>query len=179
MKDSLTECLMSCNFYTVRFPEVNTDLSEREYSPAAQLATGTTQFIDLEPQYVTGLCEGAASFTYGRTARGIRLRFIVKLPRTQKDLVFSLQRFFGVGAVYPNWQFCVTDRHELRRIIEHFDNFRLCGTKVAGYGIWKRIHELTESNRDANWMEIQDLASQLTSLSRNAGRIAGSGADQE
>lgn len=113
----------------------------------------------LEPQYVTGLSEGAASFTYNRTPTGIRPRFSLKVRAADQALAFGLQRFFGVGGVYPQWQFCVTNRAELRRIIDHFDTFPLCGHKAERYAVWKRIYNLSRS--PSNWVETQELVALL------------------
>lgn len=136
-------------------------------------------YLSLEPNYVTGLAESAASFTYSRTPSGIRLRFTIKLPEADKALILALQRFFGVGGVYlgagaasgKNWQFCVTSKPELRRIADHFDTFPLQGRKAEAYRIWKRIFELTHTNAASHTAESQELAAKLSLLStRRHGR---------
>ncbi len=115
--------------------------------------------LSLEPQYVTGLCEAGASFTFGRVPSGVRLRFSLRLREADRALAFGLQRFFGVGGVYPQWQYCVTNRAELRRIIDHFDHFPLCGKKFERYSLWKRIYQLNAS--PSNWIQTQELIAQL------------------
>lgn len=133
----------------------------------------------LSPEYVTGLCEGEASFTYGRTPKGIRPRFAVKLHENDKGLIFALHAFFSVGSVYwygartprpmagktgPSWQLCVTKRSELDVIVTHFDKHPLQGHKAEVYRIWRRIHELNSRNSDSNWGEIQTLASTMSGM---------------
>ena len=115
--------------------------------------------LSLDPQYVTGLCEANASFTYGRVPRGIRLRFSLKLRETDQALAYGLQRFFGVGGVYPRWQYCVTNRAELRRIIDHFEHFPLYGRKNERFSLWKRIYQL--SGLPSYSLETQELITQL------------------
>ncbi len=133
----------------------------------------------LRPEYVTGLCEGEASFTYGRVPQGIRPRFAIKLHENDKALIFSLRAFFTVGSIYwtgpgkpsplagktgPSWQFCVTKRSDLDVIVVHFDAYPLQGHKAEVYRIWKRIHELDSRKNQSNWAEIQTLASVLSGL---------------
>lgn len=132
------------------------------------LAEPAIPYLHLEPAYVTGLCEGEGRFTYGRQNASIRLRFAVKLPETDKALVFALKRFFGVGRVYgsaASWQYCATDTYELQRVAEHFDAYPLKGLKGECYGLWRRMLRLKLSNEQLNWAELQELALQLSSLS--------------
>ncbi|MBI5201535.1 MAG: LAGLIDADG family homing endonuclease [Elusimicrobia bacterium] len=115
--------------------------------------------LSLDPQYVTGLCEANASFTYGRVRSGIRLRFSLKLREADQNLAYGLQRFFGVGGVYPRWQYCVTNRAELRRIIDHFEHFPLFGRKGERFSVWKRIYQM--NGTPSHWLETQELIAQL------------------
>ena len=132
--------------------------------------------LSLDPLYVTGLCEAEASFTYGRTPSGIRPRFKIRFHESDKELIFAIHRFFGVGAIYgPTWTFAVTKKAELARIIEHFEANPLKGAKAAGYQIWKRICELTFTGSRANWAEVEELATLLSSMSTKARHPSASG----
>lgn len=150
-------------------------------TPEPQISVNGEQiaYVTMEPQYVTGLAESSASFTYSRTPSGIRLRFTIKLPEADKPLVLAIQRFLGVGGVYlgngqlagRTWQFCVTRRNELRRIVSHFDTFPLLGRKAEQYRIWKQILELALQDGATHREESYGLAAQLSQLStRRHGR---------
>ena len=147
--------------------------------PGFTVEDASVPYISLEPWYVSGLCEGEGSFTYGRQRHGIRLRFALKLHEGDKALIFALKGYFGVGGVYwtgsrpegprsgqtgASWQYCVTDTKELLRIAEHFDPYPLPGTKGACYKIWRKMLALKISNAQANWAELQTLALQLSAL---------------
>jgi len=124
-------------------------------------------YLQLEPPYVTGLCEGEASFTYGRQGDGLRLRFAVKLHESDQALIFALKTFFGVGGVYRTgtaWQYVVTDTYELSRLATHFDAYPLKGSKGEVYRIWRKMLRLKLSNEALNWAEMQSLALQLSAM---------------
>lgn len=128
--------------------------------------------LPLTPDYVTGLCDGEGSFTYGRTPLSIRPRFSLVLCAWDKDLVFAIRKFFGVGGVYhrpprekhiAGWSFTVSSRADLSVIIQHFDRYPLRGTKRDNYRVWKRIFELAGNPR-SNWAELHDLAATLSDM---------------
>lgn len=132
-----------------------------------------TRHIELTPDYVTGFCDGEASFTYGRNGNNIRLRFSIGLNEEDKPLIIGLQSFFGVGGVYwtprngaraPAWTYCVTRLNEIGRIVEHFKNFPLLGKKADSFKVWKQMYELKIRKRDTDWGEIINLASILSSF---------------
>ena len=101
---------------------------------------------NLDPAYIVGLVDGEGSFTiYVRDPDKPRLvsrrvvvepKFYVKLIERDKDILYSLQKFFGCGSVYfqkdsrPNHQQCY--RYEVFRwdelqtiIIPFFKEHRL------------------------------------------------------
>jgi hypothetical protein len=128
----------------------------------------TPRYLTLNPEYVTGFCDGEASFTYSRQRGNLRLRFSVTLHEEDKALIFALQSFFGVGGVYwreGRWTYCVTRFLELRRITEHFTLFPLKGKKAESFDVWKRMYELKRpGSPSTNSGELADLASQLSAL---------------
>ena len=58
-------------------------------------------FKKLNPWYVTGLCDGEATFTYSRTGlQSLVLYFALKLGEKDKSTLKEIQTFFGVGKIY-------------------------------------------------------------------------------
>lgn len=95
---------------------------------------------NLSPDYIVGLVDGEGSFTvYVKDVdarEGVRRRarvepkFCLKLIEKDKDILDSLQKFFGCGSVYfqkdtrPNHQNCyryeVYNRDDLNRVVIPF-----------------------------------------------------------
>jgi len=84
---------------------------------------------NLKPDYIVGLVDGEGSFTvYVRNIDSLKKikrrvvvepKFYVKLIEKDKEILYSLQKFFGCGSVYfqkdsrPNHQHCY--RYEVYR----------------------------------------------------------------
>ena len=84
---------------------------------------------NLKPDYIVGLVDGEGSFTVyvrnidssKKTKRRVVVepKFYVKLIEKDKEILYSLQKFFGCGSVYfqkdsrPNHQHCY--RYEVYR----------------------------------------------------------------
>jgi hypothetical protein len=128
---------------------------------------------------VTGLSEGLASFTYSRNGNGINLRFSLKVQEPDKDLLFSLMLFFGVGNVYHSrpkddaslgrggsWYYCVTKVSDLERLVRHFETYPLAGSRSAAFNVWKEMFELKRAPRQADHDALFSLATRLSELSR-------------
>lgn len=132
----------------------------------------------MNPYYITGLCEGEASFTYGQIATGIRPRFVLSLTYSDKELVEKVFNFFKIGKIYygragkrnsncgytePKSMYCVVNPEDLEIIISHFDVYNLTGKKARSYQVWKKI---VEARRLKLPKETQiDLAKSLSALS--------------
>ncbi len=91
----------------------------------------------LNPDYIVGLVDGEGSFTVyinlkREKSRRVRIepKFYIKLIEEDKDILYQLQKFFGVGSVYfqkdtrPNHKNCfryeVYNRDDLNNIIVPF-----------------------------------------------------------
>lgn len=146
---------------------------------AQQSNTHMSQENSLDPNYVTGLCEGLASFTYARNGNGINLRFAMKVQEPDRDLLFSLMRFFGVGNIYHStqnhdatsgrggiWYYCVTKTSELGTIAKHFERYPLAGSRTAVFRVWRDMLDLKRIPRKADPDTLSLLATRLSELSR-------------
>ncbi len=91
----------------------------------------------INPNYIVGLVDGEGSFTVyvnlnKNKSRRVRVepKFYVKLIEEDRDILYQLQKFFGVGSVYfqkdtrPNHKNCyryeVYNRDDLNRVIIPF-----------------------------------------------------------
>lgn len=136
---------------------------------------------DLNPWYVTGICEIAGSFTYSRTMRNFAFYFAVKLPESQKDLLRKIRDFFGTGSIYEvrptsgsvnsALYYRVTGIDQLASVIEHFDTYPVQGRNSARYSIWKEMVSIKQryprrkklSQEDFN--RLDELAQRLSQSS--------------
>lgn len=126
----------------------------------------------LEPWFVTGFCEGAASLTFSRSGRQISLYFAVKLGVEERSLLESLQSFFaGAGSIYElnggrDLYFRVARVKELQHVVDHFDVYPFQGRKGVAFRIWREMfaHKL-ESRRRPDREHLNELAEQLSEIS--------------
>ena len=129
-----------------------------------------TSQIGISGDYVTGLCEASATFTYLKNGAALNLRFAVKLPKSNKDLIFRLQRFFEGGNVYHHgggWMYCATSLAAIEKIIAHFHRYPLCGSKNREFVVWQQMYALKRIARKSDPQALQALAQELSSLKRS------------
>lgn len=137
----------------------------------------------LNPWYVTGFTDGEGTFTYSWSSNNLALYFAIKLNFEDRELLYTIKSFFGVGKIYigrpakpgkysghtrTSFYYRVSRIAELQRIIEHFDNYPLVGKKLKSYNIWKEMVTAKMQYRRPNRCELGKLAKRLSSLrSRN------------
>lgn len=131
---------------------------------------------ELSPWFVTGLLEGAGSFTFGRSGRNFNLYLAVKRPAADRPLLEALRRFFGgAGSIYPvrsgtgtrkratAWYYRINRRDELARVLVHLDRYPLRGAKAETYQAWRRmVAAKSERFRRQNLEELGLLAAELS-----------------
>ena len=156
--------------FTENAPSGNIENENSVNIPAA------TDHKTLSPDYITGLCEGEASFTYIKNGRHVNLRFGIKLPESDKTLVFLLQGYFHAGNLYRiedgggSWYYCVTKLDEIGNIIKHFEKNPLIGRKSIAFQIWRQMYQLKVSDSTGNREALNGLAERLSGLSRKSRR---------
>jgi hypothetical protein len=127
---------------------------------------------NINPWYITGLCDGESTFTYSRSGNfAFNLYFAVKFTATDEELINLLYNFFKVGKIYKvkaslptknsgftkkSLYYRVSNLSELGKIIEHFDEYPLCGVKAKQYNIWKEIVLLKIKYKRKNIPEIRE-----------------------
>jgi len=122
---------------------------------------------ELDPWYITGLCEASASFTYSRSGKNIGLYFAVKMPAADNELIEKLYNYFGAGKVYDVQNvryYRMTRIEELDMIVEHFDHYPFHGEKKKRYDVWKQILLLKKNKPGGYLGEIEKLAVLLSSM---------------
>ena len=134
----------------------------------------------LSPWYITGFCEGEATFTYSRSGKNLGLYFAIKLNAEDKDLIEQIRDFFGVGQIYkvkPRLPraysgntsaavyYRITRISHLERVVQHFDEYPLVGNKLAAYQIWKKMFLIKKKFRNPNILKLLKLALALSDLS--------------
>ena len=132
----------------------------------------------LAPWYVTGLAEGAASFTYSRSGNTIGLYFALKTTEQDKALLEAVRDFFGCGTIYEGSRpsgnaglaraflyYRVARGAELLKVIEHFERFPLVGKKAQAFSVWKDMVRAKARFRRPDTDALNEGALRLSELS--------------
>lgn len=153
--------------------------NDKEKEPGSSQSAKIIDPDSINPHYITGLCDGQASFTYIKNGNSINLRFGIKLGEADKNIIFALRGFFGAGNVYftphaprknhernggGSWYYCVSRISEISNIIAHFEQFPLLGRKREVYSIWKKMFEAKQTPRKADISVLKALAAQISAL---------------
>lgn len=118
----------------------------------------------VDPWWVTGIADGASSFTYSRNSggRNLALYFAVKLTAVELPVLEALRDFFGGGSIYdvkaraPTGKggytkaakyYRVSDFDTLLRVEAHFRKYPLRSRRREAFKIWKRMLILKTSGR--------------------------------
>lgn len=130
--------------------------------------------IKLDPWYITGLCEGVASFTYSRTGlQSFVLYFAIKLKSQDKKILEGIQDFFGCGRIYSVKQnngqlgsdiyYRVTKISDLEKVVRHFDQYPLKTKKAKNYQLWREMVFLKKENfGKPSYKQLDDLVKKLS-----------------
>ena len=131
----------------------------------------------LNPWYVTGFCDGESTFTYSRSGNNLGLYFAIKLNSDDRDLLYKIKDFFGVGKMYVGrpvpprkysghtrtyFYYRVSRIKELSRVIEHFTKYPLVGKKAKSFAVWQEMVNVKKAYRKPNRQELDVLATKLS-----------------
>ena len=131
---------------------------------------------EINPNYIVGLVDGEGSFTVyvnlnKDKSRRVRVepKFYVKLIEEDKDILYRLQKFFGVGSVYfqkdtrPNHKNCyryeVYNRDELNRVIIPFftKNHLKFASKKEDFKIFCKLMKMINKEEHLNDMGLKKM----------------------
>lgn len=133
----------------------------------------------IDPWWVTGFCDGEASFTFSRSNANVALYFAVKLTATDTPILVRLQEYFGVGKIYnvkaraPSGKggatktaslYRVTKHDELPYVTRHFDAYPLQTQKTAAYKIWRAMVDIKTTYRGREGEVLKELAYRLSDV---------------
>ena len=134
-----TQCLINNkSFVRIPYPLRDKGLGVINYS-----TSNTSNSVKLDPDYVSGFIDAEASFTtvvYYKNRWCVNSVFKISLHK--KELLNSIQAFFGVGRVTgsDNADYRVEKISDLADyIIPHLDKYPLISKKKADYELFKRI----------------------------------------
>jgi hypothetical protein len=131
----------------------------------------------ISPWLITGLVEGAGSFTYQRNGPQLTLVFALRLPAGGRPVLELLRDYFGgagriytteprrTGAAAPQraLRLRVTRPAELLRVVQHFDRYPLRGSERRSFGTWREMVLLRAANMGRRPPEeLRLLAERLT-----------------
>lgn len=113
----------------------------------------------LDPWYVTGLCEGEASFCVSFNLRerlGVKIEtrpsFSLTLNRRDLELIKEVHRFFGCGGIRFSradrcYKFEVRSVKDLmEKIVPHFERFPLQGSKKRDFELFREVCRRVRAN---------------------------------
>ena len=109
--------------------------------------------LKLDPWEVTGFTDGEGCFglyIYENIASKIGwyvfLDFKITLHERDKDILYQIQKFFGVGGVFNHGeqtkQYGIKSIKDQQMIIAHFDKFPLMTQKVNDYILFKKAFDI-------------------------------------
>jgi hypothetical protein len=140
----------------------------------------------LNPWYVTGFSDGESAFTYSRSGNNLSLYFAIKLNFEDRNLLYQIKDFFGVGKIYvgrpvlpgkhsgytkTSFYYRVSKISELSKVIEHFDKYPPIGKKASTYPIWKEMVALKKEYRKPNKAELNRLADKISALTSKNNKL--------
>lgn len=126
--------------------------------------------MKLDPWYVTGLCEGEASFSVSFNWRkklkvGIETRpsFSISLNARDLELIKTLREFFQCGAIRfsrldNTYKFEVRSIADLdKKIIPHFRNYQLQGNKARDFEAFAKVCEMVKANLHLSKKHLKEI----------------------
>ena len=139
--------------------------------------------MQLDPWYVTGLCDGEASFSISFNRRsklkvGIETRpsFSVTLNARDLELIKSLRDFFECGAI----RFSRSDdtfKYEVRairdlthKIIPHFQKYPLRGNKASDFDAFARVVTMVSANLHLNGRGLREIVELAFEMNKSGKR---------
>ena len=126
----------------------------------------------LDPWFVTGFCDGEASFSVsiyidkrikGRVGWSIKPSFQISLHSKDMKLLLQMQEFFACGSIVSKKNrneisFRVNSLHDLTNlIIPHFVNYPLLSQKAADFYLFKQIVNLINTKVHLTEVGLQQI----------------------
>ena len=134
----------------------------------------TTRANKINPDFVTGFSDAESCFTLviSKNPRhnlgwSVKLVFNIHLHSNDIDLLYLIQRFFGVGNVTLHGDtalYQVIKLSDLACVIEHFNNHPLKTQKFADFLLFKKAFYIVKSKEHLTKEGLLDLISLRATL---------------
>jgi len=154
LSNSLLRCTLMDFERNYHIKVLSKQWNKLKYSTSAY---AQVQKTNLDPWFVTGFCDGEASFSVsiyidkrikGRVGWVVKPSFQISLHSRDINLLLQLQEFFSCGRIVSKKSrsevsFRVNSSHDLTNyIIPHFENYPLLSQKAADFYLFKQIVNL-------------------------------------
>lgn len=129
--------------------------SQRLYSDLPPIGFGALERgeYNLDPNWVTGFIDAEGCFSViieisKDLKRRVRISFEINLHEKDKDILYKIQSFFGVGAIYIRSNkkislYRVTNIMYIKNvIIPHFINYPLITKKGIDFLLWSKVVDI-------------------------------------
>jgi len=136
----------------------------------------TTRANIINPDFVTGFCDAESCFSLviSKNPRhnlgwSVKLVFNIHLHSKDIDLLYLIQRFFGVGNVSLHGDtalYQVIKLSDLACVIEHFNNHPLKTQKYADFLLFKKAFYIIKSKEHLTKDGLLDLISLRATLNK-------------
>src|SRR3989304_253282 len=122
----------------------------------------------LSALYIVGFVEGEGCFLVSlRSDNRIDLRFFITQAIGNRNLLFTVKQYFGVGSVYqkssregklPAFVFEVTKRDDIYNvIIPFFTKHKLLGYKAKSFETFSKIAKIIKGRQDIRKLNSKEL----------------------
>jgi hypothetical protein len=146
----------------------------RDFIPKRNLSIGHN-FDKLNPNWVTGFTDAEGCFSViidtSNPLKGkVRISFEINLHEKDKDILYKIQSFFGVGAIYhrPDRKkslYRVTNVNYINDIIiPHFINYPLISKKRLDFLLWCEVIKLILKKEHLTEKGFSDILSLYASI---------------
>ena len=145
-KDIMLKCTLTGFERNFRNKILTTQLVKRPYST-------NNHDLAIDPYFLTGFADAESSFVLSITKSNevksgwvIKPRFQIGLHEKDLFLLKAIKNYLGVGEIYKQGetsiQYRVFSIKDLKRVLEHFDQFPLITQKSADYFLFKQAYLL-------------------------------------
>jgi len=139
-----------------------------------QCEIGGIQNVLINPGFLTGFVDGEGSFLINiqknkrlEIGWNVGLKFQIGLHKKDKDLLYLIKDYFGVGEVYndrEHLKFSIHSIKDLQLVIEHFDKYPLITQKSVDYILWQQAYNIILNKKHLTFNGFNQLLSIKGSL---------------
>lgn len=151
-----------------------------EEQDAGHQFSGKGEYM-LDPSYVTGFCDGEASFSITVSPRNksweIRPSFSVSQNKASRKVLFELKIFFKCGHIRPSkkdntYKFEIRSLSIIRKkIIPHFEQYPMHTEKQKNFEIFKAVVSLMEKGKHLEKDGLKEIFKLLEKINPNAKKV--------